>query len=164
MMYQGKNIGCFQQILGDGTPCLHMSVDLTNDGIDAFICQTLPVVLAKDIYWVCAIMGYDQDPRELCEVPEVRAFCERLVNRGFIACLHPSTLFYKKEQPELGGYLGGLEIWAMSKNMVDVKSKGGDILLTKEKAEEFIAILKLSERKALVLIHPSDGQHRTKSI
>jgi hypothetical protein len=40
---------------------------------------------------VCTISDFDHDPRELNEIPEVWAFCQRLVDIGFIADLDAFT-------------------------------------------------------------------------
>ena len=34
---------------------------------------------------VCSIRGFADDPRELFEIPEVRAFCRRIINLGLIS-------------------------------------------------------------------------------
>ena len=40
---------------------------------------------------VCTIRGYDDDHRELYDIPEVRSFCRRLLSLGFISYLDFST-------------------------------------------------------------------------
>src|SRR5262249_16027503 len=67
---------------------------------------------------VCAIAGFDDDARELGEVPEVRAFCRRLVGIGFISWLDTCTSI-----PDLGGIgmaagLGAFEVWAIAEGIL----------------------------------------------
>lgn len=151
-------LDCIVTYTPNGTPVVHIAASITDNGIDNLIRFTLPLVLEKDKYWVCAISGYEDDERELYEVTEVRAFCHRLVERGFIASLHPTTLFFKDETPELGRFLGGMEVWAISKNLLD---RGGNFFLTKELFAEWEGLLKKAEKRALALVRPQDGQHST---
>ncbi|HJT77718.1 MAG TPA: hypothetical protein VJ739_11000, partial [Gemmataceae bacterium] len=39
----------------------------------------------------CQIAGYDEDPRELVDIPEARAFCQRLVALGYVSFLDAFT-------------------------------------------------------------------------
>jgi hypothetical protein len=64
--------------------------------------------------WVALIIhGYDDDPRELWEVAEVRAHLRRLVDFGFIAILARSTGIHGLAPESLIGCpgLGGFEVW-----------------------------------------------------
>lgn len=140
----------------NGTPIAHIASDISDNGIDNLIRMTLPSILQKDTYWVCAISGYEYDERELYEVAEVRAFCRRLVERGFIASLHVSTLLLQEELPELETYLGGVEIWAIGENML---TRTGDFQITSEIFEQFALLLNKAEKRAVALVRPQDGQH-----
>ena len=42
---------------------------------------------------VCTVRGFGDDKRNLFEIPEVRAFCRRIVNLGFISYLDFTTTF-----------------------------------------------------------------------
>jgi len=55
---------------------------------------------------VCCVNGFDDDPRELWDIPEVRAFAARLITLGFPAFLDvcPSA------DPKLNGGLGAAEL------------------------------------------------------
>jgi hypothetical protein len=44
-------------------------------------------------YIVCTIRGFGDDHREIYEIPEVGAFCRRIVNLGFVSYLELTTLF-----------------------------------------------------------------------
>jgi hypothetical protein len=83
-----------------------------------------------------SVYGYDADPRELWEIPEVRAHCRRLVDFGFISILVRSSIV-----PELGGeggpfaVFGAFEVWAFAEG----KFAGGRITFTAADVERFTA-------------------------
>jgi hypothetical protein len=61
---------------------------------------------------VCMIRGFDNDSRPLVDIPEVRAFCRRLVDRGFISYLDYSTTITGPKVPEeTQGLWGAAEVW-----------------------------------------------------
>jgi hypothetical protein len=64
----------------------------------------------------CAISGYDEDPRELGDIPEVRAFCKRLVGLGYVAFLDVATSIRELPGFCLGLTLGAWEVWSMARN------------------------------------------------
>jgi hypothetical protein len=66
------------------------------------------------------IIGYDDDPRELHEIPEVSEFCKRVVNRGMLTILYPSTTFPWSPYP-MKKYmgLGAFELWALANGKMD---------------------------------------------
>jgi hypothetical protein len=41
----------------------------------------------------CVITGFGNDPRDLWEIAEVRAFCRRLIDQGFVSYLDMGTIF-----------------------------------------------------------------------
>jgi len=149
-----KDLGCcIMTLTPNGTPVAHFDL---NSNINDLIRATLPIVLKEQKYWVCAIGGYEDDERELYEIPEVRAYCRRLVDEGFIASLHPTTLFFQDKNPEIKNYLGGVEVWAIGEGLLD---SGGSFYLTPEIFKEWEGLLKKAEKKALALVRPQDGQH-----
>jgi hypothetical protein len=62
---------------------------------------------------VCTIGGFGDDPRELYQIPEARAFCRRLVTIGFISYLDGTTTMF--DNP-LGEGWGAAEVWLASEN------------------------------------------------
>jgi hypothetical protein len=73
---------------------------------------------------VCAIEGFENDPRQLGQIPELRAFCRRLVDLGFISWLEPTTTlslliseYVQQAYPSLGTYLGAWEVWAIAQGL-----------------------------------------------
>jgi hypothetical protein len=63
-------------------------------------------------FWLL-IHGYDDDQRELWEIPEVAELCRRLVEVGFIAVMHVAQ---KPNDPDVA--LSALQVWLMSKGML----------------------------------------------
>jgi hypothetical protein len=66
------------------------------------------------------ISGYDADPRELWDIPEVQVFCARLWEIGFCSLLLPSALLELVGEPVFtevrpGGGMGAYEVWRMSR-------------------------------------------------
>jgi hypothetical protein len=60
-----------------------------------------------------SVLGYDDDPRELHEVPEVTALMNRVIESEFFAWLRPNEPYETAEQrvPHL---LGGWDVWALA--------------------------------------------------
>lgn len=63
---------------------------------------------------VCVISGYGDDARELWEIPEVRAFCRRLVALGFISYLDFTTAANPDAPPTLRAAFGAAEVWLIA--------------------------------------------------
>jgi hypothetical protein len=91
---------------------------------------------------VCSIRGYHDDPRELYEIPEVRAFCRRLVCQGFVSYLDVSTTLPACNRPEeVQGAWGLFEVWFCSEGRTK-----RDMVFTRE---EIMAVLR--EMDAVIL-------------
>src|SRR5262245_14135891 len=92
-----------------------------------------------DTIITCAIEGFGNDRRELGEIPEVRAFCRRLVCTGFISWLELSTSVPALTHPALKGVgmflgLGALEVWLISEGLV---GKAGTVRLNADQLKHF---------------------------
>lgn len=80
---------------------------------------------------VCGISGWADDPRELWEVVEVRAFCRRLVALGFVAYLDRATWLGTlmpddwRSKVLLAG-LGAAEVWLIAEGLMR-KSVGASL-------------------------------------
>lgn len=92
------------------------------------------------------VYGYDDDPRELHEIPEVRPHMRRLVDFGFISILTRSSML-----PELGGIggpfraFGAFEVWAFAEGMF----AGGRIEFTSADVDRFVKDVYPSAGEAL---------------
>lgn len=64
---------------------------------------------------VVLIAGFDDDPREVYDIPEIRAFCRRLTCIGFISYLTACALADSLTKNALGAY----EIWAIGEGKAD---------------------------------------------
>jgi hypothetical protein len=64
---------------------------------------------------VCLLGGYENDPREVWQIPEAVATCKRLVSSGFISYLDtcPSLDNAIKNKTELHA-LGAMEVWLIA--------------------------------------------------
>ena len=60
---------------------------------------------------VCGVRGFSNNPRELYDIPEVRAFCRRLVTLGFISYLDFSTVFHPDLPSLAKSGWGAAEVW-----------------------------------------------------
>jgi hypothetical protein len=69
-----------------------------------------------DVNVVCSVRGFGADPRELREVPEVRAFCRRLTTQGFISYLDVCTTLTPATGPAMDRpfrqWWGAFEVWS----------------------------------------------------
>jgi hypothetical protein len=84
---------------------------------------------------VMTVHGYDDDPRELHRIPEVRPLMRRLVDFGFISVLTRSSMVPELGGVDLGGFcmFGALEVWAFAEG----KFGGGRLKLTLNDVRKF---------------------------
>ena len=65
---------------------VELGIDATNDDI---LDQMRKMKACRENgsygHVVCTVRGFSEDKRDLFEIPEVRAFCRRVVNLGLIA-------------------------------------------------------------------------------
>lgn len=98
--------------MADRVLLVDLGIDATNDDI---VDQMRVMKRAREERTyenvVCFVRGFGDDPRELFDIPEVRAFCRRVVNLGLISYLDFTTTFHDKS-PELAkrGW-GAAEVW-----------------------------------------------------
>lgn len=151
------------QQLPDKHIALHLPKDITDEEIDELIRLGMPRCMELGVGIACAVYGYDFDERELYEIPEAVAMAKRLVDRGFIAIMHVSTLQDREEKPYLRKLFGAIEIWAMASGRLD---ENGNLFLAEEETPLFLADLDKANKKAGAIAFPTikDGQHRTKVI
>src|SRR5262249_1634453 len=60
---------------------------------------------------ICAIRGFDDERRELHQIPEVRAFCARLVRLAFISYLDLATTILADASDVVRKGWGAAEVW-----------------------------------------------------
>jgi hypothetical protein len=100
-------------------------------------------------YVVCSIDGFNDDPRELWEVPDVRELCRRLVACGFISYLEFATLICAEAPPFVRQHWGATEVWLCSMGLL-----GRHTCLTAELLDEMQRVVCESNDKADSLLGP----------
>ena len=103
--------------------------------------------------WV-SCFGYDDDPRELWEVPEVVTLFKRMIDMGMLSIMWPNVPGAEDYDPHPLG-LGALQLWAIATGQM---KKGG----CHPDLQEFLRVLKESNKKCEALIRGeiSEGQHQ----
>jgi hypothetical protein len=87
----------------------------------------------------CCVAGYDDDPRDLGEVPEVVGPCRRLLNLGYVSFLTPFTSIPGLPGFNRGASLGAYEVWAIAKGL---RGRAGRREVPAAQLEEFWADLR----------------------
>lgn len=89
---------------------------------------------------ICCVSGFENDTRELWQIPEVRAFFRRLVTHGFISWLDVfAGMDPDPNTPEvLRMGFGACEVWLISEG-VDIGA--ANITLTATMLEDLKAVL-----------------------
>jgi hypothetical protein len=109
---------------------VELNIDATNDAITE---QMRIMKRARDdgIYEnvVCCIRGFNDDPRELYENPEVQAFCCRMVSAGFISYLDFTTIFDPNAPQMTRAFWGASEVWLCSEGRLKVLNQLDETVL-----------------------------------
>lgn len=150
---------------------IELFVDMTDDDIREIIRNSLPVATAKQQGFCLMIGGYDDDKRELWDIPEAVSLFKRLVSLGFISCLEVSTkIEILARVSGLPGF-GAFEVWASS-----IGKMGFSESFSQEEMKEFLAALDRSNSVAMATLmtvgkpettkktQMSDGQVRHKGF
>lgn len=74
------------------------------------VVKMFPCVANENVPFTLFVSGYDDDPRELWEIPEVVDFFHRCIDAGVISLLPFSTMVTPNPVPGLGA----LEVWLMA--------------------------------------------------
>jgi hypothetical protein len=96
----------------------------------------------------CAIRGFDTDPRELWEIPEVRAFCRRLVGMGFISYLDAGASLPPTD-PALKELWGAAEVWLCGEGRL-----GKQVRVTASLLDELQEVLVEANARADAVLGP----------
>lgn len=87
---------------------------------------------SPSVHVQCTIRGYNEDARELYEIPEVKVFARRLIDVGFIS--------YLDVQLKAGLGWTALDVWLCAEGLL---SRAG-VELTKEVFDRFTAALHIA--------------------
>jgi hypothetical protein len=98
---------------------------------------------------VCSVRGFSDDERSLFEIPEVRAFCRRVVNLGFISYLDFTTTFDTSVPAIAKDGWGAAEVWLCGEGRLR-----SQMPLTRELIDELKRVVCKSNEKADSAIGP----------
>jgi hypothetical protein len=98
---------------------------------------------------VCSVRGFSDDERSLFEIPEVRAFCRRVVNLGFISYLDFTTTFDSSVPAIAKDGWGAAEVWLCSEGRLR-----SQMPLTRELIDELKRVICESNERADAAIGP----------
>jgi hypothetical protein len=116
-------------VSGSITHLIELGIDATNAELleQSRLAKTMREAGASHV--VCCVRGFDEDPRELWDIPEVRAFCRRLVAQGFISYLDLATRL-PGTPAILRDAMGALEVWltAEAKLSLEPMTLGPDVV------------------------------------
>lgn len=98
--------------------------DVSNSQLERVIFDRMPACVTYGKANTVMLDGFNDDGRELWEIPEAVAILERMVSTGFISILEPTSHLEgirSDHCPAMG--LGAFEVWAATKNLVGVESR-----------------------------------------
>ena len=98
---------------------------------------------------VCTVRGFRDDKRSLFDIPEVRAFCRRVVNLGFISYLDFTTTFDSSVPAIAKDGWGAAEVWLCGEGRLR-----SQMPLTRELIDELKRVVCESNEKADAAIGP----------
>jgi hypothetical protein len=120
----------------------------TLEELEASTREAAPKVLADKNPFYATVSGYDHDPRELWQVPEVVALFERVIASGMIGLLGDNRELGDKSA--IGGFIDYRGAFLLARGAViasDVPEQGGRAWLTPEMQKEMIAVLETANEK-----------------
>jgi hypothetical protein len=94
-----------------------VTVDMTDDEIKEMIHKMYRRVDEVGHGFLFTVAGYNNDPRELWEIPEVIAFFKRLIDIGFLSVLEPVAQIADPGGPAFGA----LEVWMVATGQINEK-------------------------------------------
>lgn len=137
---------------------ISMWVHFSDDQIKGIIQKAIPICSENKCGFCLTISGYDDDPRDLWNIPEVVSFMKRLVDIGFISILEVSTNSKElmrteyKDIDKLPGF-GAIEVWMMAnKKIAEVNSDNSVTTeITEDEIFEFFSTINESNEKSRII-------------
>lgn len=132
---------------------MNLHTGMTQHEVEEAMKDMAPVCTSmKTGFFVC-LDGYENDKRELWQIPEVASFFKMLIRVGFISFLEVSSSAegitrLTKKQTDIGtpGF-GALEIWMIANN----KMGNGKTDIEREEMKGFLAALEQSNKTAALV-------------
>ena len=137
----------------DSVLFVELGIDATNDDILDQM-RTMKACREDRSYGhvVCSVRGFSDDERRLFEIPEVKAFCRRVVNLGFISYLDFTTTFDTSVPAIAKDAWGAAEVWLCGEGRLR-----SQMPLTRELLDELQRVVCESNEKADDAIGPMKG-------
>lgn len=104
--------------------CLTLDINQTDEDIKGFIKTILPICKKTQAGACFSIDGYDDDKREIWQIPEAISFIKKLMKLGFMSILEISTTsptLVRKElfnTTDLPGF-GAIELWLIANDKME---------------------------------------------
>ncbi len=141
-----------KKILPDDLHVLALTVDMPDDEIKGVIAQILPRVMKAKFGAVLTVSGYDDDPRELYQIPECVDFFRRISDLGLIGILEvSSSLDGISRFPGPAPGLGAFEIWAFGNHKITPNVEFDQTVMF-----EFFAALEKANQACKVILGEAD--------
>lgn len=114
--------------------------------------KAAPAVLADGVPFYASVSGYDNDPRELWEVPAVKELFERVIASGMIGLLGDNESI---GQPGgVAGFIDSLGAFLLARGAVlpGLGGPGGGSFLTPDTMKEYRLVLATANEKVDQLV------------
>jgi len=95
-------------------PLLVISIDLSEKDMREMIAAIMPVTDARNEGIYVTMFGYDDDPRELWQIPEARIVAQRWVNVGGLGVMNSDAHADPSKQPGFGT----LQMWLLAQGLL----------------------------------------------
>jgi hypothetical protein len=122
-----------------------LDISATTEELECAVRRLGPDVLRTNKPFYMAVAGFDENRRELREIPEVSALMQRVIDSGFFGLLGDDAAI-----PDLQGALIDMHrCFALAKGAMRTnrRSGQGEFWITPEFAEEFLEALGNANRK-----------------
>jgi hypothetical protein len=124
-----------------------LSTELTDHDLREMMRTLFSIVSQNKNGFILTISGYDDDPRELWQIPEAIKLCERLVATGLIGVLEVSTgikeLTTCEDYARLG--FGSFEVWMVATKQVATGSNE----INRTTIRKFLGVLQEATNKCI---------------
>jgi hypothetical protein len=130
-----------------------LSADMSDDELKECIHKVQPRCVSTGRGCLITVNGYDRDPRELWQIPEVKAFFNRLIDFGFLSVME---LMAQQAMPGTPGF-GAVEVWMVATDKI---TKYAKYEVGKEELDAVVKIVKESNVKCEAILAatcPSTG-------